>query len=357
MARFSLPDCRWSLFMSVPRRSFSLLFSVSVRPCSVTRPSVFHLLRLISRRASPEPRPSARPAVCSFARPGAQSDIKFYYPCYRSAHSPPLIRAPRSPPLPAGLPLALSHFHPAGIHRPSCLARSNLRLRAPARLFCVSMFRCGAAICFTDRPLSGAQARIAPAWFPLSPASLSFPLVPSSECFRTLVTLVCCYICRPVRFSTPPLFCLPSIVSFFRFPAPRPTQSRPLRLVSGHASGAQPCTAQRALKGAHCFCVSLRPQRRWSGQRFLCTLRSSVRVPNQGKRPPACPGSLTCSNFSLLPAPKLACQLFTCFPGLVLFLFSFSKKAATKASFGFLAPVGARPHHLHRRQAANFVVC
>ena len=55
MARFSLPDCRWSLFMSVPRRSFSLLFSVSVRPCSVTRPSVFHLLGLISRRASPEP--------------------------------------------------------------------------------------------------------------------------------------------------------------------------------------------------------------------------------------------------------------------------------------------------------------
>ncbi len=207
MARFSLSGCRWSLFMSVPRRSFSVLFSVSVRPCSVTRPSVFHLLGLISRRASPEPRPSARPAVCSFARPGAQSDIQFHYPCYRAAHFPPLIHAPRSPPLPAGLPLALSHFHPAGIHRPSCLARSNLRLRAPARLFCVLLFQCGAAICFTDRPLSGAQARIASVWFPLSPASLSFPLVPSSECsecFRTLVALVFCYICCPVRFSPPP---------------------------------------------------------------------------------------------------------------------------------------------------------
>ena len=61
MARFSLPDCRWSLFMSVPRRSFSLLFSVFARSFSITSPSVFHLLRLIFRRASPEHSPSARP--------------------------------------------------------------------------------------------------------------------------------------------------------------------------------------------------------------------------------------------------------------------------------------------------------
>ena len=123
VARFSLPDCRWSLFMCVPRRSFSLLFSVSVRPCSVTRPSVFHLLRLISRRASPDPRPSARPAVCSFVRPGAQSDIKFYYPCYRSAHSPPLIRAPRSPPSPRRSPTRSVALPPCG-HSPPLLPRT-----------------------------------------------------------------------------------------------------------------------------------------------------------------------------------------------------------------------------------------
>ena len=333
MAWFSLPDCRWSLFMSVPRRSFSLLFSVSVRPCSVTRPSVFHLLGLISRRASPEPRPSARPAVCSFARPGAQSDIKFYWPCCRSAHSPPLIHAPRSPPLPAGLPLALSHFHPAGIHRPSCLARSNLRLRAPARLFCVLLFRCGAAICFTDRPLSGAQARIAPAWFPLSPASLSFPLVPSSECFRTLVTFVFCYMCRPARFSTPrcsvyrpscrsfvfPLLVLLSHAHSVWFPAP-PAERSP----------AQPNTHLRAPTVFASVCV-LSGGGRVRGSCALCAAQPVSPTKASGR-----PRALGAS-----PAPTSACSRRQSWPA-----------NSSRASRGWCCSCSASPRRPPLKQAS-----
>jgi hypothetical protein len=169
-------------------------------------------------------------------------------------------------------------------------------------------------------------------WCVVTSAGLSVSLPPRCSVYRPS--------CRSFVF---PLLVLLSHAHSVWFPAP-PAERSP----------AQPNTHLRAPTVFASVCV-LSGGGRVRGSCTLCAAQSVS--PTKARGRPRALGASPAPTSACSRRRKLACQLFTCFPGLVLFLFSFFRKAATKASFGFLAPVGARPHHLHRRQAANFVVC